>query len=285
MAEHARSLLEVALAICDEADAVSLELFRTGVTARRKQDSSFVTDADLRIETLARERIGAAFPDHGIVGEEFGTGGDPASGIRWYIDPIDATHNFMRGIPVFATLLAVEDADGMLAAAVSAPALGARWYAARGEGSWRQATFRGAVLDDELPRRLAVSSVDRIEDAHIVTSSTVELALDRSLPGFLPTVARAWRERGFGDFWGYTFVAEGVADAMIEVGMNAWDLAPLQLLVEEAGGRFTDLEGVRTIHGRGAIASNGPLHDQLVRDLARGKAQESTHDSLTQADS
>src|SRR6478609_7602652 len=135
MAEQAQSFLDLALSICDEADAISLEFFRAGVTARRKQDQSFVTDADLRVETLARERIGAAFPDHGIVGEEFGA--DPArpSGLRWYIDPIDATHNFMRGIPVFATLLAVEDGDGMVAGMISAPALGARWHAIRDGGA------------------------------------------------------------------------------------------------------------------------------------------------------
>src|SRR5262245_47433146 len=143
MADQAQSFLDLALAICDEADAVSLEFFRAGVTARRKQDDSFVTDADLRVETLARERIGAAFPDHGIVGEEFGAHAARTSGLRWYIDPIDATHNFMRGIPVFATLLAVEDEKGIVASAISAPALGARWHATRGGGSWRQATFRG----------------------------------------------------------------------------------------------------------------------------------------------
>ena len=123
MADEAQEFLDLALSISDEADAVSLEFFHAGVTARRKLDESFVTDADLRVEALARERIGAAFPDHGIVGEEFGGDAERVSGVRWYIDPIDATHNFMRGIPVFATLLAVEDATGMVAATVSAPAV------------------------------------------------------------------------------------------------------------------------------------------------------------------
>src|SRR3954468_12088981 len=131
MAESPQSFLDLALSICDEADAISLEFFRAGVTARRKLDRSFVTDADLRVETLAGERIGAAFPGHGIVGEEFGADEERPSGVRWYIDPIDATHNFMRGIPVFATLLAVEDGAGVVAAAISAPALGARWHAIR----------------------------------------------------------------------------------------------------------------------------------------------------------
>jgi histidinol-phosphatase len=268
MDEQAQSFLDLALKICDEADAVSLEFFRAGVTARRKVDQSFVTDADLRVETLARQRIGAAFPGHGIVGEEFGADEERPSGVRWYVDPIDATHNFMRGIPVFATLLAVEDAAGMAAAAVSAPAIGARWHAVRGGGAWRQDTFRGKVLPDEAPRRLAVSSIERLEDAQIVTSSGVELVLDPTVPGFVRTAGRAWRERGFGDFWGYTLVAEGAAEAMIEIGMHAWDLAPMQLLIDEAGGRLTDLQGVRTIHGAGAIASNGRFHDQLVRELA-----------------
>ena len=168
MAEQAQSFLDLALSICDEADAVSLAFFRAGVTARRKQDNSFVTDADLRVETLARERIGAAFPDHGIVGEEFGADAERTSGVRWFVDPIDATHNFMRGIPVFATLLAVEDGAGMVAAAISAPALGARWHAIRGGGAWRQATFRGRALADEPPRLLTVSAIDRLEDAQIL---------------------------------------------------------------------------------------------------------------------
>src|SRR5690349_8772307 len=162
MVDEAQGFLDLCLSICDEADVISLEFFRAGVTARRKQDDSFVTDADLRVETLARERIGAAFPDHGIVGEEFGADVERPSGLRWFIDPIDATHNFMRGIPVFATLLAVEDGAGMVAAAISAPALGARWHAIRGGGAWRQATFRGSPLPDEPPRRLAVSTIDRL---------------------------------------------------------------------------------------------------------------------------
>src|SRR4051794_32069329 len=206
MAEQAESFLDLALRICDEADAVSLEFFRAGVTARRKLDESFVTDAELRVETLARDRIGAAFPGHGIVGEEFGADVERPSGVRWYIDPIDATHNFMRGIPVFATLLAIEDPAGMAAAAVSAPALGARWHAVRGGGAWRQDTFRGKVLGDEPPRRLSVSSVARLEEAQIVTSSGVDLARDGTVPGFVRTAGRAWRERGFGDFWGYALV-------------------------------------------------------------------------------
>jgi histidinol-phosphatase len=268
MAEAAREFLDLALSICDEADTVSLEFFRAGVTARRKLDDSFVTDADLRVETIARDRIGAAFPDHAIVGEEFGADAERASGVRWYVDPIDATHNFMRGIPVFATLLAVEDATGIVAATVSAPALGARWHAVRGGGAWRQTTFRGRVVPDDDPRRLSVSTIDRVEDAQILTSSSLDLMRDHETPGYVATAGRAWRDRGFGDFWGYALVAEGAAEAMIEVGMNAWDLAPMMLLLEEAGGRLTDVQGVRTIHGSGAIGSNGRFHDQLVADLA-----------------
>src|SRR3954469_14759640 len=264
MDDDPQSFLDLALAICDEADAVSLGAFRSGLSARRKVDRSFVTDADLRVETLARERIGAAFPGHAIVGEEFGADEEDTSAVRWYVDPIDATHNFMRGIPVFATLLAVEDSDGMVAATISAPALGARWHAIRGGGAWRQTTFRGTVVADEPPRRLAVSSVDRLEDAQIVTSSSLDLTLDRTIPGWVSTASRAWRERGFGDFWGYALVAEGAAEAMIEVGMHSWDLAPLQLLLAEAGGLLTDLQGVPTVHGAGAIGSNGRFHDQLV---------------------
>jgi histidinol-phosphatase len=254
--------LALALEICQRADAISLERYRAGVTARRKEDRSFVTEADVRIEEMAREQIRQQFPGHAIVGEELGS--DTSPGPRWYIDPIDGTHNFMRGVPVFATLVAYEDEEGMRAAAVSAPALGERWYAARGAGAWRRSTVRGAVLADEPPRRLRASGIDRIEDAQILYSSGIEVALRGPLPGFASTVLAAWRERGFGDFWGYVLVAAGAAEAMVEVGMHSWDLAPMQLLLDEAGGRLTDLEGTRTIHGDGALATNGVLHDRLL---------------------
>ena len=224
-----------------------------------------MTEADRAIEALLREGILAAFPGDGLVGEEYGQQAG-TTGVRWFIDPIDGTHNFMRGIPVFATLLAVERDGALEAGVVSAPMLRRRWFALLDRGAWlveRDGSARGTAA----PRRLHASRVARLDEAQLLYSSPVDVEASGRLPGFRQTVSRAWRDRGFGDFWGYTMVAEGAAEAMIEVGMHSWDLAPLRLLLEEAGGRLTDLDGVPTIHGEGAIASNGILHDELLAAL------------------
>jgi histidinol-phosphatase len=257
-----RRRLDLALGLCDTADGISLRHFRTDLHVDVKPDHTFVTEADRAIEELARREIISAFPDDGLVGEEYGE--QPAlSGVRWYIDPIDGTHNYLRGIPIFATLIAVEAGSDIELGVVSAPALGSRWFAWRGGGAWT-IDQRG---DRRKHRQLRVSGISRIEEAQLVYSSPVDNEQSPELPGFRTTIERAWRDRGFGDFWGYVLVAEGAAEAMVEVGMHSWDLAPMRVLLEEAGGRLTDLSGEPTIHGSGAIASNGALHDELVRAL------------------
>lgn len=263
-----RAWLDLAFELVDAADAISMRHFRRDLHVETKPDRSFVTQADTAIERLVKERLAASLPTHGVVGEEYGET-PSAEGFRWFVDPIDGTHNYIRGIPVFATLLALDGPHGLEVGMVSAPALGSRWYAWRRGGAWALDQDGARAVDHGTrgARRLRVSGVERVEDAQLLSSSLIALSGSAAVPGFAATFRRAWRERGFGDFWGYTLVAEGAAEAMVEVGISSWDIAPLRLLVEEAGGRLTDLDGVPTIHGAGAIASNGLLHDELVRSL------------------
>ena len=252
-----------ALSISEEADEIALRHFRRDLEIATKPDRSFVTQADTAIERHLRERIRARFPDHGFVGEEYGEEAGRSSS-RWYIDPIDGTHNYIRGVPLFGTLLALE-VDGELQVGVmSAPALRERWYAARGLGAW--ATGAAGM---EGPRRIGVSRVGDLADAQVVYGSTAEIEAHGGAPGFRGLLHEVWRERGFGDFWGYALVAEGAAEAMVEVEAKTWDLAAPLVVLEEAGGRLTDLSGARRIDRLETVASNGLVHDAVVARLAR----------------
>jgi histidinol-phosphatase len=249
--------LALALEVCDEADAIAMRHFRRDLEISTKPDRSFVTQADQAIERLVRERIRARHPDHGLVGEEYGTD-EGRSPIRWYIDPIDATHNFMRGVPLFGTLLAAEVEGEVQVGVLSAPALGERWWASRGEGAW-------AVGRDGHRRRLRVSAVGRLADAQLIFGSRRDNVASGLMPGFDALIEASWRDRGFGDFWGYALVAEGSAEAMLETGMHVWDLAAPLVLIEEAGGRVTDVAGERRIDAPSFVGSNGALHDEILR--------------------
>jgi histidinol-phosphatase len=261
--------LALALELCDEADALALAHFRRDLRIETKPDRSFVTEADQAIEAAIRRRIEADYPDHGLVGEEYGEDRGSATR-RWYIDPIDATHNFIRGIPIFGTLLALEDGGEIVLGLMSAPALACRWLAWRGGGAWAldRAGERAAGLPNA--RRLHVSGIGRVEDAQLLYSPRDRGESPTMAPGLEATLSTAWRTRGFGDFWSYALVAEGAAEGMVEEGMHSWDLAAPLVIVEEAGGQLTDLNGNRTIHGRGALASNGRLHDALLLSLTKG---------------
>jgi histidinol-phosphatase len=248
--------LAFALACCDLADDLALQHFRRDLVIETKPDRTFVTQADQAIERLIRGRITETYPDHGMVGEEYGT--DAGRGrVRWYIDPIDGTHNFMRGVPLFGTLLAAELEGELVLGVMSAPALGSRWYARRGGGAWAVDALGPAAGE---PRRIRVSGVGSLADAQIVYASPYDIAAGGEAPGFDDLVRSVWRDRGFGDFWGYALVAEGAAEAMIEVGPHSWDLAAPSVIVEEAGGVFTDLAGKRSIHSGHALATNSLLH-------------------------
>lgn len=255
--------LRFALACCDEADATALAHFRRDLVIETKPDRSFVTEADQAIERRIRERIAASYPDHGVVGEEYGTEAGQGS-VRWYVDPIDGTHNFMRGVPLFGTLLALEAGGELQVGVMSAPALGGRWFARRGGGAWAVTSIGP---DAGRPRRIRVSRVAGLVDAHLLYGSAQEIADSGAAPGFPRLIADVWRDRGFGDFWGYALVAEAGADAMVEVGPKSWDLAAPLVVIEEAGGRLTDLDGQRTIHSGTVLATNGLLHDEILGRL------------------
>lgn len=258
-----RGWLEVAVAACDEADEIARRHFRRDLQITTKPDRTFVTQADTAIETRIRERLADAFPDHGVIGEEYGTEAGEAP-IRWYIDPIDGTHNYIRGIPLFGTLLAVERDGELQAAVISAPALDERWWAHRGGGAW--ARDRGGS-----PRRIGVSGVTDLADAQVLYGSGRDLVASGRVPGFESLLRDVWRERGFGDFWGYALLAEGAAEAMVEIGLWPWDAAAPTVLIEEAGGRVTDLEGRRRIDTRSIVATNGRLHDTILTRLRSGR--------------
>jgi histidinol-phosphatase len=238
--------LELAHRLADAADAISLARFRTGLAVEREPDLTPVTEADRGVEAELRRLLAEERPDDAVLGEEEGVSGDSAR--RWILDPIDGTRNYTRGIPVWATLVALAVDGNVELGVVSAPALDRRWWAERGRGAFA----------DRTP--IHVSQVDRVEDAVLC------LALDRPLPAI---AARAWHVRGFGDFWAHMLVAEGAVDAAVDaVGVVAWDLAAVQVVVEEAGGRFTDFAGVDRFDGGTGVSSNGLLHEELLTAIA-----------------
>ncbi len=235
--------LILALELADLADNIALGRFRAhDLLVETKPDLSPVTEADTAVEQAIRARLADDRPGDGVLGEEYGD--DGAGGRRWIVDPIDGTRNYSRGVPVWATLVALEE-DGVLeVGVVSAPALGRRWWAERGTGAFANG------------EPIRVSAVGRIEDAVLC------FALEQQLPA---VAARCWHARGFGDFWAHMLVAEGAVDGAIDaLGVSVWDLAAVCIVVEEAGGRFTDRAGVARIDGGSAVSSNGALHDELT---------------------
>ena len=239
--------LELAHRLADAADALSLARFRTGLAVETKPALTPVTEADRAVEAELRRILADERPADAILGEEHGSSGSGSR--RWILDPIDGTRNYTRGIPVWGTLLALEDDGELRVGLVSAPALGHRWWAERGTG---------AFLDGD---PIHVSAVERVEDA------VLSFALESSLPD---VASRAWHARGFGDFWAHMLVAEGSVDGAVDaVGISEWDLAAVQVIVEEAGGRFSDASGEARIDAGTGISSNGLLHDDLLASLAR----------------
>lgn len=249
--------LAFALELADAADAITLERFEaTDLRIDSKPDMSPVSDADLATEQRLRGLIETQRPADEILGEEFG--GDVATtGRQWIIDPIDGTKNFVRGVPVWATLIALLDDGKPVVGVVSAPALARRWFASKDGGAWR--SFQGGS-----PKRLEVSSITDLADASISFSS-LEGWRDRGLrENFVALSDSTWRLRGFGDFFSYCLVAEGAVDIAAEPEVSLWDLAALAILVEEAGGTFTSLSGVPGPHGGDALATNGRLHQEVL---------------------
>jgi histidinol-phosphatase len=254
-----REWLDFALGCADLADPLAMAAFGQEHELSVKSDGSFVTETDRSIEERVRGGIADGFPGHGVHGEEFGLQNEAAD-VRWYIDPIDGTHNFMRGIPLFGFLLAVERDGELQAGVMSAPALGQRWYAARGMGAW--SAKAGAA-----PQRLTVSAIDKVGDAQVLFRSVNDMHDSRVAAGYDSLIREAWRERGFGDFWGYALVAGGAAEAMMEQDLGPWDLAAPWVVVEEAGGTVTDFDGVRSMAKGEGLATNGVLHGTILDRL------------------
>lgn len=254
-------LLAFALDLADEADRLSMSFYRGDLGTEAKADGTLVTRADRAVEAMLRERIAARFPAHSILGEEQGFSSGQPGEARWILDPIDGTHSFARGVPVWATLIACER-DGTIEVGVaSAPALVTRWWAGRGLGAWRATpTVRGGA-----PERIAVSAIGELTQAQVLYGSR-RLCLERWGERFEALLA-AWRTRGYGDFWGHCLVAEGAAEVMLEGDISPWDIAALQVIVEEAGGRLTDGAGVRTIDAGYSITSNAAIHETVLRVL------------------
>ncbi|MBM3673887.1 MAG: histidinol-phosphatase [Actinobacteria bacterium] len=249
--------LTLALELAALADELTLRRFRAhDLVTDRKPDTTHVTDADRAAEQLIRERIADARPADAVLGEELGVAGEGPR--RWIVDPIDGTASYVRGLPIWATLIALEEGGELRIGVVSAPALGHTWWAERGQG---------AFVDG---RPIEVSAVADLADAHLCYSDVPSWERHRgNSKQFLDLARRVWRSRGVGDFWQHMLVAEGAADIAAEPIVNLWDLAPLLVIVEEAGGRFTDLEGNRTAAGGSAVSSNGLLHDDVLAALGQ----------------
>jgi histidinol-phosphatase len=246
--------LDLALRLADAADAITLGRFRAAdLMVTDKPDLTPVSDADRSVESRIRELLAELHPGDAVVGEEYGETGDAPR--RWIIDPIDGTKNFVRGHPVWATLLALQvDGEGDVGV-VSAPALGRRWWARRGEGTWTR-----DVGGDT--RACSVSRVGALDHAFFVYSGLNGWGARE--PNFRRLTESVWRTRGFGDFWTYTMVAEGIADIAAEPEVSLWDLAAVQVIVEEAGGTFSDVSGAKGPDGGSAIATNGLLHSAAL---------------------
>jgi histidinol-phosphatase len=246
--------LSFALELADLADAITTERFQADdLIVETKPDLSPVTEADRAVEQVLRKRIGEERPGHSVVGEEFGA--DDPGGARWILDPIDGTKNYLRGLPVWATLIALEREGRVEVGVVSAPALARRWWAARGDGAFVNG------------RRIRVSKVGGLSDAVLSYASLTSWEQHGLGEQFLTLAKSCWRTRGFGDFWSHMLVAEGAADLAVEPEVELWDLAAPQVIVEEAGGRFTDLRGISTPAGGSVVSTNGLLHDRVLTTL------------------
>lgn len=247
--------LEFAKSLVAELGAIASRCFHGHFDVETKPDSTLVTNADKEIEKLVEERIRSQFPSDGILGEEFGDR-PGRSGFRWIIDPIDGTHNFVRRIPLFATLIGIEEEGEVAAGIIHSPEMRETYWASRGLGAYLNG------------RPIRVSEISKLSEAQLIYPSFSKLANNpRFRQALFELAEMAFRSRGFGDYFGHVLVASGRAEIMMEPDTSPWDMAPIKILLEEAGGVFTDLEGRKTIYGKGAVSANPFLHDQVMRAL------------------
>jgi histidinol-phosphatase len=251
--------LRFAHVLADAADDITTRRFKAlDLRVETKPDLTPVSDADHATEEALRNILRRARPRDAVLGEEEGRTG---SGARcWVLDPIDGTKNYVRGVPVWATLIGLMDGDQVVVGVVSAPALGRRWWAATGGGAWAGRSLTKAT-------RLQVSGVSKLSDASFSYSGIGGWAEADRLDGFLSLARSVWRTRAFGDFWSHMLVAEGAVDISAEPEVSLWDLAALQVIVEEAGGRFTSLAGLPTPDGGSVVCTNGHLHEEVLAYL------------------
>lgn len=250
--------LTFALQLADVADQVTLPRYRAAdLAVEQKPDRTPVTDADRNAERAIRAVLAAARPDHGVLGEEFGSTGDDHAW-TWVIDPIDGTMNYTRGIPVWATLIALVQDDRPVVGVVSAPSLHRRWWAGLEIGAFSNGD------------RIHVSRIETLEAAQVSFNALRDFEEHGGHEAMATLVRGAWRVRGFGDFWSHMLVAEGGVDIAVEATVKPWDMAAVQIIVEEAGGRFTDLSGAPDYAGGSALSTNGLLHDLVLATFAAG---------------
>lgn len=256
--------LEFALRLADAADAVTMSRFRAiDLDLHVKDDATFVTDADLAAERALRELLARERPDDAVSGEEFGREGTGPR--RWILDPIDGTHNYLRGIPMWATLIALAVDDVPRLGVVSQPAIGRRWWAAAGGGAWTNA--------DEGARRIRVSDVDALAHASISFQSIAQWDEAGRVRDLIRVSRAVWRDRGYGDAWPYMMLAEGRLEMVAEFGVKEYDIAAHAAIVAEAGGRLTAVDGAASLVTGTVLATNGVLHESFVRLLdAQGSA-------------
>jgi len=255
--------LALANRLADLADSVSLTRYRAlDLVVETKPDRTPVTDADRAVEVLLRDTLADNRPDDAVLGEELGTIGTGSR--RWILDPIDATANFIRGVPVWATLIALAVGDDVVVGVVSAPALGMRWWAASSLGAWSQ------QLGSQ-PRRLAASRVSKLEDGSVSYSDVTspDWTASKQEVGFNAMLREAWRTRAYGDFWSHVLVAEGAVDVAVEPVLKLWDIAALIPIVTEAGGRVTGIDGSPALSAGSGLSSNGLLHAESLQFLAQ----------------
>jgi len=257
-----RADLALALQLADLADAITLPRFRAAdlrVTA--KPDRTPVTDADTAAEEALRAALAGERSTDAILGEEGGGSVEGLGGRGWVLDPIDGTKNFSRGMPAWASLIALTENGVPTVGVASAPALGRRWWAATGHGAWTSDRAGGEA------RRIAVTGVASLADCYVSTTNLNTFREQGTLDGWLALTDACWETRAFGDFWQHCLVAEGIIDLAVEPAANPWDLAAVQVIVEEAGGRLTDLRGVPGFAGGDGLASNGLLHAAALAAL------------------
>ncbi|MEO6858503.1 MAG: histidinol-phosphatase [Solirubrobacteraceae bacterium] len=265
MAAVAASEEDLALAheLADLADEITMGRFRAeDLVIETKPDLTPVSEADRAVEQALRDRLAVLRPDDAVMGEEYGARGARAGADakrRWIVDPIDGTMSYVRGVPVWGTLLALEEDGELTLGVVSAPALGRRWWGSAGRGSFAR--------ENGTTRSLRVSGVRELADAQLCFSDYDGWLREGRIGALLDLSARCWRTRGYGDFWQHMLVAEGAAEIAVDPDVSVWDLAAVLVVVREAGGCLTDLDGMQRADGGDGVSTNGLLHDEVLAAL------------------